>query len=797
LTRTPFAVAEEIVVHLDNRVLLSQLRTAYSWLLKLKKKTFGDVFLLDAHRVQSFSKMTFGRFTVSLALPGKADAAVRGVTVACLSLVLLLDADAVQAQGNVLEEVIVTAQKRAENVQDIPVTINVVTGETLDTFNIRSTNDLANSVPGLVIQETPQNLSQITVRGLGTGAAGESLDQSVGLFIDGIWAGRLREFQAALFDVERVEVIKGTQSTLLGKNTSLGAISILSRRPDDTFGGYIEGDFELEYESAYATGAVNIPTEYGNYRLAINLVDEKGYVDNKSTGNTVPEREQGTVRLSAAYDVGDDGRFLLGYLYDDLKIHGDTFAPDNDAVGFFAAMDPSANVGIDKTKNAWTSYSGSGDAEDKQKSHRAYIQYDHDIAEYQLTALTGWSKYNNDRLTDSDFLSVDYLNTEFESDYEQLTQEFRLTSPTGDRFEYIAGLFLLYSDMDYSSLLDSQFPPQYSLMGFPLDGASLKTFDQDTRVWSLFGQGAWHITQRWRATFGLRYTDEEKQVNWARSRLRTGIPGSGFLADLLAPVVPSTKMHRNEDNLDGSINIQYDLNESAMGYLSWARGSKSGGFTTEVAYPDDAEYDTEEADTTEVGVKMSIAGGAALLNASVFYTDIENFQVVSFVGTAFVTETVPADSQGVELEAAWAVTEQLVLSASATYADAQEKEVNERLPYAPEWAFSINTHYEYRWQNAPLLWRLDSAVNYRDKQYMGMGELNEDGALTLLDLRIALASANDTWEVAVLGRNLLDQKTSFSFDFPGFGGVEVPTGSTTIGSLNRPLTIALQARYNF
>ena len=136
-----------------------------------------------------------------------------------------------QAGQPVLEEVIVTAQKRVENIQDIPITVNVVSGELLDNFTIRNTNDLAASVPGLIIQETPQNLSQVTIRGLGTGAGGESLDQSVGLFIDGIWAGRIREFQAALFDVERVEVIKGAQTTLLGKNTSLGAINIITRRP--------------------------------------------------------------------------------------------------------------------------------------------------------------------------------------------------------------------------------------------------------------------------------------------------------------------------------------------------------------------------------------------------------------------------------------------------------------------------------------------------------------------------------------------------------------------------------------
>ena len=702
-------------------------------------------------------------------------------------------------QERILEEVIVTTQKRVENVQEIPVTINVVTGDTLDLFSIRDTNDLAASVPGLTIQHTPQNLSQVTMRGLGTGSGGESLDQSVGLFVDGVWAGRIREFQSALFDIERVEVIKGTQTTVLGKNTSLGAISIISRRPGDGLAGYIQGDYELEFDSTYATGAMDILTRFGNYRLAFNQVNEEGYVDNDTTGTEVPERDQTTVRVSAEYNLGYNGTLLLSYQYDDLSIKGDTFQPDNDSTGFIAAMDPSANIGIDQTKNAYTSYGSSGDAEDDQDSQRAVVRYEHTFGAYTVTSLTGWSDYDNDRLTDSDFLSVDYLTTTFSSDYDQISQEFRITSPTEQRLAYVAGLYYLDSDMDYSNLTDSSFPPPFLLGGLPLDGANIKYYDQDTEVWSLFGQGTFHISDRWRATLGLRYTDEEKTATFERVRIRSGGPASDILADLLAPEVPPTDLNRSEDNLDGSININYDINDAVMAYASWARGSKSGGFTTEVFLPEDAEYDTEEADTSEIGVKMNFAGGAALLNASLFYTDIDNFQIISFTGTAFVTETVPAESTGFEIEGRWATSENLMLGASATYADAEQTDNNLRLPYAPEWSATMSAHYELPWQSADLRWRVDGALNYRDEQYMQRDERSLDGALTLLDLRIALAAGDDTWEVAVMGRNLLDQASSFGFDFPVFGGIieELPAGAATIGSLNRPRTVALQARYNF
>lgn len=702
------------------------------------------------------------------------------------------------AQQGVLEEVIVTAQKRPENVQDIPLTINVLSGEVLDNFSIRDTNDLAASVPGLTIQHTPQNLAQVAIRGLGTGSGGESLDQSVGLFIDGIWAGRIREFQASLFDVQRIEVIKGSQTALLGKNTSLGAVSIISNRPTEELGGYIQADYEFEFDSTYLTGAVNIPTAFGNYRIAVNDVDEAGYVDNQTTGNEVPEREQSTVRVSAGYTVAQNGRLLLSYQYDDLDIKGDTFQPDNDTQGFLAGMDPGTDIGIDRTKNAYTSFGGSGDSEDQQDSKRAVIHYDHSFGDYQLTSLTGWSEYNNDRLIDSDFLSVDYLTSAFTSDYEQFSQELRLASPTGRKFEYIAGLYYLDSDLDYSNFTDSRFPPPYTFPpGLLIDGANLKQYDQDTEVWSLFGQGIVQLAENWRVTLGLRYTDEDKSATWERVRLRSGGPLADPVANLLAPEVPPTPLDRGEDNLDGSINIQYDINPDIMGFVSWARGSKSGGFSTEVTVPADAEYDTEEADTSELGVKVNLADGAALLNASLFYTEIDNFQVVSFTGTGFTIETIPAQSQGIEIETQWAVSSGLTLGASATYADAEEEDGGLRLPYAPEWSASANAHYQRPWTSANLQWRIDAALNYRDKQYMQRGEASPDDALTLFDLRIALAASNDAWEIAVVGRNLLDEETSFGFDFPFFGGLIIPEGEATLGSLNRPRTVALQARYNF
>jgi iron complex outermembrane receptor protein len=195
---------------------------------------------------------------------------------------------------------------------------------------------------------------------------------------------------------------------------------------------------------------------------------------------------------------------------------------------------------------------------------------------------------------------------------------------------------------------------------------------------------------------------------------------------------------------------------------------------------------------------MNLADGAAILNTSLFYTEIQNFQVISFVGTGFQTFTVPAETQGLEFETQWAVTPNFTLGAGATYSDAQQRNTGMRLPYAPKWSTSLNALYQLPWQQHGLVWRLSSVLNYRSKQYMQADERIPDNALTLLDMRLALASIDDGWEVALMGRNLLDEETSFGFDFPFFGGMgDIPVGAATIGSLNRPLTIALQARYGF
>ena len=715
---------------------------------------------------------------------------VRDAVLAAAPLLLpLAGVDRPMAQELVFEEVIVTAQKRAEPVQVIPLTIAVLGGEEIEHFRIRNTVDLARFVPGLAIEATPQNLANISIRGLGTGAGNETYDQSVGLFIDGVYAGRQREFQASLFDVERIEIIKGTQNSLLGKNTSLGAISVVSKRPGSSMAGYVQADYEFEFDSVYSTGALDLPAGSGGVRLAFNQVSEQGYVDNTFTGNEVPERDQVTGRLTGLFPVAGRHELSFSYQYDDLEIDGDSFQVDEDQLGLIAVMDPAVTPGLNRNKQTFTSFGTGGESSDEQTSERAWFSYTHSFEKLSLTSLTSLSGYDNQRVFDSDFTTGDYLSVIVDQDFSQFTQELRLTSSDEGPLTYIVGLFYLDSEFDLDEIRDAAFQPPFTLGPLPLTGASQKSYEQDTQVISVFGQGTLVLGQNWRATLGLRWTDEEKDAVFANAHLRSS-PGIG----IISPEVEPTPLTRSEDNLDGSVNLQWDVTDNAMLYASWARGSKSGGFSTAVSLPQDAEYDTEEADTAEAGVKMLLDGGTAILNLAVFKTQIDDFQVVRFTGLGFETTTIPVESEGVELESQWSVSDKLTLATSVTYVDAEERKTGDAMPGSPEWSASVTARYQDSLGAGGLGWRLDGALNYVDERYTDRGEKFLMDEATFLDLRLALLSREDGWEVALVGRNLLDEEVSFRFDYPIFGGNDE---TTTVGGLNRPRTIAVQGRYSF
>lgn len=728
-----------------------------------------------------------------------------------------------------LEEVVVTAQKREQSLQDVPVTVNALDGEALDKFGVDDLFEAANLVPGMVFSRAPDDGLALTLRGLGTPARTQSFDQSVALFLDGMFVGKGRMYSSAFFDVERMEIIKGTQSTLLGKNTSLGAISIVTKKPGDTLGGFVQASREFENGGWGLDGAIDLPvTDDLAVRIAAHAVDQDGWVENLATGSDVPADEDVGVRATAVYTPTESLSITATYQYSDSERLGNGYQyVDN---GGYFSDEVLAIIGeaeLDDQKTAICPECPSGESFHDTEVDSFNLTIVQDFENFSLTSVSSYATYEMQFFDDFDFGAafdeVTYVatgdvvpySTYFQRDeeYDQFSQELRLTSPGGETIDYVVGLFYFKSDWDSSEAQFFNTPnfPPVGPTGQIFNGSFTNNYTQETETWSFFGQATYNISESFRASLGLRYTDEEKDVVFERVQ--------GPVATLWNSVINppfNAPLAFSDDFVNGNLNVQYDLSEDIMLYASYGLGTKTGGFaeSAEVSSGDPSldvslggsAVKSEEAQTYEVGAKMKLLDGGMNLNIALFTTDIEDFQETSFQVTgdaaAFLTRNVDVESEGIEIDGQWQATEALMFSGGVTYADSINADDGSTLAQAPKWTGSLGFFYETALPSLGLDFNASSFVRYRDDMVSQINETFPSDSLTTLDVTIGLSDPNETWEVDLIIQNLTNERAS---DFSGPPAAPIgalfgaPTGDQGITSetLTPQRTVKLQARYTF
>lgn len=230
------------------------------------------------------------------------------------------------SSGPTVEEVIVTAQRRETKLETTPMSVNVVSGAQVEQAGVRELKDLKASVPGVTIHETPGGLTGVSIRGIGTSAGSQLFEQSVGLFVDGVYHPRARQFRDGLFDVDRIEVVKGSQGVLFGKNTSVGAISIMSRNPGAEFGGYLQGEYESEFGSSTIQGAVDVPvSDRFRFRIAALHDDQAGWMRNATENRDEGSETRDLIRGVFVLDVTPEFSAALKLQHSDYSATGNTF----------------------------------------------------------------------------------------------------------------------------------------------------------------------------------------------------------------------------------------------------------------------------------------------------------------------------------------------------------------------------------------------------------------------------------------------------------------------------------------
>lgn len=510
------------------------------------------------------------------------------------------------AMAQQVDEIIVTAQKRSESLQDVPVSVVAATGETIADMGITKAEDLSSIMPAVTIAQNPIG-NFVFIRGIGTPGANQGIEQSVSIFHDGVYMGRHQQSRAPFMDLERIEVLRGPQSILFGKNTIGGAIHVITAAPSDDFmfkGSALVGSHGETEFNAVVSGAL---TDGLRGRVSFRKYDMDGYLTNVVTGEDGPARDDFTIRTQLEADLSPDltvrakwerSQFRQGQQSSQLAVTNPLTAGAAGVSGLNQALVAAATGGtgvevydreraVDNDGGAllgtvvpiFAGLPGFPDLKERSnnKMDLFSLTVDWNVGDHTLTAITGYSTYKYDDICDCDFAALPLIQVDAEEDYEQFSQEIRLASPTGGPVEYILGAYYHDSDLYFRSIESFGSALAFQQVGVPtpLLVPNLTrdyVFTQKQKQWAIFGSLTWNATDTTRLNVGLRYFNEKKTAGHVLDKRFTG--GWDYSALVAAP--PGTIAF--DDTAAG-----YDLFLSTFGTTNLG-GGVTPGFITEAVY---------------------------------------------------------------------------------------------------------------------------------------------------------------------------------------------------------------------
>lgn len=430
----------------------------------------------------------------------------------------------------------VTAQKREQTLKDVPISISAVSGKTLENRSIDDLASLSSSIPNFFISEN-QIDSTLSIRGVTTGN-NKGFEQSVAMYFDGISYGRSQLIRTPLVDLERVEVLRGPQPTLFGKNAIAGAINITSAKPTEEFEGKFSVSYESEHEESQALLVLSGPlSDTVRARVAASWRDMEGWVFNEQLGRVEPQREETYLRTQLEWDASDNLQINLkaeSAQFDSYGYAMEALAPQDGYSLVFAGP-----IAVE-TEEDWVR--ASGEVQSINEMTNLVLTANYDYNGFTLTSITGFVDYNTDEILDVDYVGLEILDrTNQTEDYTQWSQEFRIASPGDDKFNYVAGVFFQSGEVDVTdevylgSFLALAGPPVSLLVDSYWD----RTFDQSSDMYSVFFQTDIQLSDQLDLTLGARYSNEDKEGyrKVTLERLPTNSTPAPLLAALWAGVL--------------------------------------------------------------------------------------------------------------------------------------------------------------------------------------------------------------------------------------------------------------------
>lgn len=669
-----------------------------------------------------------------------------------VSAMLLAGAPAAPAQPaeRAIEEIVVTARQRTESVQRVPLSISSVTAEVLQEGRIDRLQEMQYSVPNLVFGETGSSgETHIGLRGIGDFSRNIGFDTRVGVYIDDVFIGQSLAVDQSLVDIAQIDVLRGPQGTLFGKNTSSGVISIRTRRPEFNL---TEGEFSVgagNFDSRSGSAVLNVPLgEQAAARLSFIGQSQDGYVRNLTTGRDLMSNDhrQGRMRLRLQPAAGLD-----------IDISADYGRQHNDTL----FLEPS--VDADAPGRRRVAQDGPLIDENRRRGLGATVDYAFANG-FVLTSISGFRDAERKVGSDEDGSPAYGLHvSHFEDEFTHLTQELRLASPETAPLRYVLGAYLFRQQGEQTRR--ALFGPGF---GAPPDTlAALGVAEVDTDAWAGFINADWDASENLTLSGGLRYTVESKDAKVSQF----GSPAG--LADF-----PDYRDRFRDRSVTATVNALYQAHDDIALYATYSRGHKSGGWNVDfIGGTEFLPFEEETVDSYEVGAKMELRDGRLRLNVAAFRAEYDDFQVFQFQSAGPATLLVVSNAaevvtQGLEVEGLARITDGFEIAYGVGYArtefddfpggavDEAGAPVNvagNRLPRAPRLTSSVTARYHFPVARAG---HGKLAVNYayRGEQYFNPDNRpnGRQGAYGLLGASLDVEFA-ESWSVFLWGRNLTDR----------------------------------------
>lgn len=681
-----------------------------------------------------------------------------------------------------MDEILVEATRRAEDLQRVPLAVTALGTEQIANLQIDETQDIGANVPNLqtyTVTAGAQAL-QLHARGASVQNPGFNTSESpVGFYVDDVYHGRLASINLDLNDVERIEVLRGPQATLYGRNTMAGAVKIISRAPGDEL--YAKASVGVgDYDTTKVKGAIGGPIIEGALAASLAFVYDKrdeGWIDNPITGDELGEYENKIGRVKLHYygiENLDATLSVWGVDADNDGYNGIPYQP-------FGQSSPSSPLG-----KFYDNFSPGGTSDGKSQQHGFTLDLNYDFGALTVRSITALLNIDDDfafDLAGGGFLGIPGaagLLVNSDSNMDTWSQELQLLGTNfNDKLSWIAGFYYLNENGDQ----------KYSGLALPVIDFLEKT-DTDTDSYSVYGEGTWQFTDRLGATVGLRWTKDEKDY---RIGCQTG-PGGG---DTCVPTTTGTtvRLDENYDEWTPKFGLDYQINDKWLSYLTVGKGFQAGGFQT-LCFGNlqcaDADYDPQTVWSYEAGFKGDMLDDTVRLNAAIFYAAYDDIQqtvltpVLDGTGTpipgfvTFPTDNVgDVDVWGIELETYWTPIDGLNVFGTLGYMDADDvkftdnagNRVSRELPSNPDLGVRLGFDYTRELNSAVSLF-FGADMNYSDNYFSEVTNALRIDDIMRANGFIGIGQPEGRWQLVLTGKNLSAEDDNVSGIFaPGFTNI--------------------------